>query len=549
MKNEFWDKTLNGIDEKYTDSAAEFLTKETDIEEGRAREIKPVKQKRSGLAAAIGVCATAAAALAVVVGIKAFNAPKNPVAPSDKISMDLADYTADYTLYEKYFEGVWKNTDEQSEKPYLVINHENVFGSLDGEVLFCEAGEECAMTYLEDDARVLFVRDADGTLNRYDCADALSTENGAATYEYADEAESGSSVGTVYYKLLCERREGLSEKLSTMELDFDGQHWTRAGTDKAQIRVYSENNAEISLSAQFTNDEGGARYLKLNLLGDGWDFDNVCEYDILNDKTVLESFGESLNGEFDYGIYESVFMGIWENADSGSEMELSYSKTDIPWENVSSVGYLDGFWVMWGMSGGAGEFLYISEEEPDVMYSAELNGYGTPISKYANDPYNIYYRKEIIPAESAVNICTISGAQGSGEYNSRSLMGYKAVNDYLESVEGFSDVFEAAHADFTDADGVTWSFDDIPCGFVLVGYPNRNLTVFELGTERIRIGVPFIVKGSFDDSIFDTDEGLSEFFENGLQISQFELTFEKTQGEWVFISARRIAESIESNEE
>lgn len=533
MKNEFWDKTLNGIDEKFTDSAAEFLSRESDADEGRAREIKPEK-KRFRLDVLIGICAAAAAVVAVTAAVK-FSKPRgeNPiVTPAKKISMDLSDYTADYSLYEKYFEGVWKNTDDKSEKPYFVLNHENVLGSLDGEVLFCEAGGECAMTYTEDGARVLFVRESDGSLSRYDCADALSTENSAVTYEYADEAESGSCVGTVYYKLLCERRDGLAEKLAALELDYDGQHWTRAGTDKAQIRVYSENDSAISLSAQFTNDSGSARYLRVNLQGDEWDFVGVSEYDIFNDDNTLKTFGEQLLEVFDYGIYENAFMGVWENAESGNEMELSYSKTDIYWSSVSSVGYFDGIWVMWGMSGGAGEFLYISEDEPDVMYSAELGGDGTPISKAAKYPYNIYYRKEIIPAEGAVSICTINGVQGLAGFGEYSLVGYEVVNDYLESLEGFAEVFDAAHADFTDAQGVTWSFDDIPCGYAPVGYPNRVLTVLELGAQRIRLGVPFIVKGSYDQSIFDTDEGLTEFLEKGLEISQFELTFEKTEDGW-----------------
>lgn len=555
MNKELWDKTLDNINSKYTDSAAEFLTREGNVDEGHAEEIKPAQKKRFRLGA-VGVFAAAAAVFAVAVGVKLAGGNKNEIPTSDgistaltstTISTDLSDYTADYSLYEKYFEGVWKNAAEDS-APYFVLNSESVLGSIDSEVLFCEAGGKCAMTYADNGARTLYLRESDSTLYRYDCTDALSMDAPAVTYEYADAAADGASFGTVYYKRLCEQREGFAEVLSATEFERDGALWTRAGTDSAQIRIYSETEEDISLSAQFTNTNGTARYFKLNYQNspEGWTLENVSDYDILSDTTDLNTLGE--RHDIDYSIYENVFMGIWESADSGEVKELSYTQTDVAWASIATIYYEDGYWVMCGMSGGAGQFLIIREDEPDVMYSAENYGYTMTLAEYASEPSFAYYRKAIIPAEGAANLCTIHGAQGIGTYPERSLVGYYVVNDYLDGIEGFAEVFDAAHADFTDADGVEWSFDEIPSGYALVGYPDRKMNVLEISEDRIRLGVPFIVKGSFDESIFDTDEGMEEFWEKGLDISQFELCFTKTDGAWEFTSAQKIVESADSVE-
>ena len=133
-KNEkLWDDALNGIDPKFTDSAAESLMRAESGADGRARELAVPPKKRSRVPVIVGVCAAAAAALAVVVGVR-YIGRDNPLVtsntPSTIINTDFSQYGADYSLFDKYFAGVWKNPAETENYPSLVLNDAAEFGSI-----------------------------------------------------------------------------------------------------------------------------------------------------------------------------------------------------------------------------------------------------------------------------------------------------------------------------------------------------------------------------------------------------------------------------------
>ena len=115
-----------------------------------------------------------------------------------------------------------------------------------------------------------------------------------------------------------------------------------------------------------------------------------------------------------------------------------------------------------------------------------------------------YYRAEILPEYRGGDACLVYGIQGV-PYK-RSLAGYNAVKEYLAGLDGFSEAMEAAYADFTDENGTEWS-TDIPGGYLPIGYPGMHYYAITLTPQRVEIGLPFIIKGSFDAENYDYEEG------------------------------------------
>ena len=528
-----WDDALNGIDPKFTDSAAESLMRAESGADGRARELAVPSKKRSRIPVIVGVCAAAAAALAVVVGVRHIGGD-NPLVssdtPSTAVNTDFSQYGADYSLFDKYFAGVWKNPAETENSPYLVLNDAAEFGSIYEDILFYENNGECSMALMTEDGRDIYVK-RDGRLYRYDYTSGeLDKESYAQVYDYVEAAPAANSCGAVGFAKLCGRHDGLSQFMRGAQLSADGELWTREGTENANVRVYSEEDGALTLSAQFTNEAGTARYFCLDLTGaDGaWEIANVHEYDMASDTRLLyDPDNDPPYNESDWDVFESVFAGVWVS-DSGSSKELSYSQTDLSWERIDGVARVDGGWLIDGFGGGAGEFLYISDSEPDTLYETELWKTDQTRGEY----WTRYYRAEILPEYRGGDACLVYGIQGL-PYQS-SLAGYKVVKEYLAGLEGFSEAMEAAYVDFTDENGTEWSAD-IPGGYLPIGYPGMHYYAITLTPQRVEIGRPFIIKGSFDAENYDYDH----YDPNDLKITDFVLVFENTDGVWKHVDTRR----------
>lgn len=528
-----WDDALNGIDPKFTDSAAESLMRAESGADGRARELAVPPKKRSCVPVIVGVCAAAAAALAVVVGVRHIGGD-NPLVssdtPSTAVNTDFSQYGADYSLFDKYFAGVWKNPAETENSPYLVLNDAAEFGSIYEDILFYENNGEYSMALMTEDGRDIYVK-RDGRLYRYDYTSGeLDKESYAQVYDYVEAAPAANSCGAVGFAKLCGRHDGLSQFMQGAQLSADGELWTRAGTENANVRVYSEEDGALTLSAQFTNEAGTARYFCLDLTGaDGaWEIANVHEYDMASDTRLLyDPDNDPPYNESDWDVFESVFAGVWVS-DSGSSMELSYSQTDLSWERIDGVFKVDGGWLMIGFSGGAGELVYISDKEPDTLYGMILWNGDETWGQY----WYSYHRAEILPEYRGGDACLVYGIQGL-PYQS-SLAGYKVVKEYLAGLEGFSEAMEAAYVDFTDENGTEWS-TDIPGGYLPIGYPGMHYYAITLTPQRVEIGRPFIIKGSFDAENYDYDH----YNPDDLKITDFVLVFENTDGVWKHVDTRR----------
>lgn len=541
-KNEkLWDDALNGIDPKFTDSAAESLMRAESGADGRARELAVPPKKRSRVPVIVGVCAAAAAALAVVVGVR-YIGRDNPLVssetsdtsntsdtPSNAVNTDFSQYGADYSLFDKYFAGVWKNPAETENSPYFVLNDAAELGSIYEDILFYEDDDECSMALMTEDGRDIYVK-RDGRLYRYDYTSGeLDKESYAQVYDYVEAAPAANSFGAAGFAKLCGRHEGLAQFMRGAQLSTDGELWTRAGTENANVRVYSEEDGVLTLSAQFANGKD-RRYFCLDLTGsDGaWEIANVHEYDMASDTTLLyDPDNAAAHNEYDWDVFESVFAGVWVS-DSCSSMELSYSQTDLLWERIDGIARVDGGWLIDGFSGGAGEFLYISDSEPDTLYETELWKTDQTRGEY----WTRYYRAEILPEYRGGDACLVYGIQGV-PYK-RSLAGYNAVKEYLAGLEGFSEAMEAAYADFTDENGTEWS-TDIPGGYLPIGYPGMHYYAITLTPQRVEIGRPFIIKGSFDAENYDYDH----YDPDDLKITDFVLVFENTDGVWKHVDTRR----------
>ena len=524
----FWRDALSGIDERFTDSAAEVLMHGQSGADGHAREIKAPPKKAFRFPAAAGIAAAAAAAVMIAVGVRYVGMNNPPVSGSAVINTDFSQYTHDFALFEKYFAGVWKSTTATDGSPYLVLNEASSFGSIYDELLFLEAGDGCAMAVSAGGTGELYRRSGD-RLFRYDYTGGeLLLDSYAEAYDYVEPAGKAYSFGSVGFAELTSRYEGLSEFLRDAELNADGELWTRAGTETANVRVYSEDAGELTLSAQFTNEAGGARYFCLDLEErDGsWEIAGIHEYDMTTDEHLLYDPERDQNNHCDWDVFESVFAGVWVS-DNGTETELSYSLTDLSWERIDSVGKTDGGWMITGFSGGCGEFLYISENDPDTLYYSELWSNEQTWGEYDER----LRRAQILPEYRGGATCLVYGIQGM-PYK-RSLAGYNALRDYLSGLEGFTEVMDAAYTDFTDENGTEWS-SEIPGGYASIGYPGKHYFPITLTKQRVEIGVPYIVKGSYVEG-GDYDS----FLENSLNITDFVLVFENTDGEWRHISTRR----------
>lgn len=541
-KNEkLWDDALNGIDPKFTDSAAESLMRAESGADGRARELAVPPKKRSRVPVIVGVCAAAAAALAVVVGVR-YIGRDNPLVssdtsdtsntsdtPSNVVNTDFSQYGADYSLFDKYFAGVWKNPAETENSPYFVLNDAAELGSIYEDILFYENSGECSMALMTEDGRDIYVK-RDGRLYRYDYTGGeLDKESYAQVYDYVEAAPAANSCGAVGFAKLCGRHEGLAQFMQGAQLSADGELWTRAGTENANVRVYSEEDGAITLSAQFTNEES-KRYFCLDLTGEdgAWEIAKVYEYDMASDTTLLyDPDKDPAYNVADWDVFESVFAGVWATED-GSSMELSYSQTDLSWERIDGVFKVDGGWLMRGFSGGSGELVYISNKEPDTLYGTLMwNG-----DKTWGQYWYSYHRAEILPEYRGKDACLVYGIQGL-PYQS-SLAGYNVVKEYLAGLDGFSEAMEAAYADFTDENGTEWS-TDIPGGYLPIGYPGMHYYAITLTPQRVEIGRPFIIKGSFDAENYDYDH----YDPDDLKINDFVLVFENTDGVWKHVDTRR----------
>ena len=541
-KNEkLWDDALNGIDPKFTDSAAESLMRAESGADGRARELAVPPKKRSRVPVIVGVCAAAAAALAVVVGVR-YIGRDNPLVssdtsdtsntsdtPSNVVNTDFSQYGADYSLFDKYFAGVWKNPAETENSPYFVLNDAAELGSIYEDILFYENSGECSMALMTEDGRDIYVK-RDGRLYRYDYTGGeLDKESYAQVYDYVEAAPAANSCGAGGFAKLCGRHEGLAQFMQGAQLSADGELWTRAGTENANVRVYSEEDGAITLSAQFTNEES-KRYFCLDLTGEdgAWEIAKVYEYDMASDTTLLyDPDKDPAYNVADWDVFESVFAGVWATED-GSSMELSYSQTDLSWERIDGVFKVDGGWLMRGFSGGSGELVYISNKEPDTLYGTLMwNG-----DKTWGQYWYSYHRAEILPEYRGKDACLVYGIQGL-PYQS-SLAGYNVVKEYLAGLDGFSEAMEAAYADFTDENGTECS-TDIPGGYLPIGYPGMHYYAITLTPQRVEIGRPFIIKGSFDAENYDYDH----YDPDDLKINDFVLVFENTDGVWKHVDTRR----------
>lgn len=541
-KNEkLWDEALNGIDPKFTDSAAESLMRAQDGADGRARELAVPPKKRSRVPVIVGVCAAAAAALAVVVGVR-YIGRDNPLVsretsdtsntsdtPSNVVNTDFSQYSADYSLFDKYFAGVWKNPAETENSPYFVLNDAAELGSIYEDILFYENSGECSMALMTEDGRDIYVK-RDGRLYRYDYTSGeLDKESYAQVYDYVEAAPAANSFGAAGFAKLCGRHEGLAQFMRGAQLSADGELWTRAGTETANVRVHSEEDGALTLSAQFANGKD-RRYFCLDITGtDGaWEIANVHEYDMASDTTLLyDPDNDPAYNVADWDVFESVFAGVWVS-DSGSSMELSYSQTDLFWERINGVFKVDGGWLMIGFSGGAGELVYISDKEPDTLYGTLMWNGDETWGQY----WYSYHRAEILPEYRGGDACLVYGIQGV-PYK-RSLAGYNVVKEYLAGLDGFSGAIEAAYVDFTDENGTEWS-TDIPGGYLPIGYPGMHYYAITLTPQRVEIGRPFIIKGSFDEENYDYDH----YDPSDLKITDFVLVFENTDGVWKHVDTRR----------
>lgn len=524
----FWRDALSGIDARFTDSAAEALMREQSGADGHAREIKAPPKKAFRFPAAAGIAAAAAAAVMITVGVRFVGRNNPPVSGSAVINTDFSQYTGDHVLFEKYFAGVWKSTSVTDGSPYLVLNEASSLGSIYDEVLFLETDDGCAMAVSAGGARELYLRSG-GRLYRYDYTGGeLLEDSYAEVYDYIEPAGEAYSYGAEGFSELAARHEGLSEFLREAELTADGELWTRAGTETANVRVYSEDGGELTLSAQFTNEAGDARYFCLDLEASGgsWEIAGIHDYDMTADEHLLYDPERDQNNHCDWDVFESVFAGVWVS-DSGTETELSYSLTDLMWERIDSVGKTDGGWMITGFSGGCGEFLYISENDPDTLYYSELWSNEQTWGEYDDR----LRRSQILPEYRGGETCLVYGIQGM-TYK-RSLAGYNALREYLSGLEGFTEVMDAAYTDFTDENGTEWS-SEIPGGYALIGYPGKHYFPITLSKQRVEIGVPYIVKGSYVEG-GDYDS----FLGNSLNITDFVLVFENTDGTWRHISTRR----------
>lgn len=525
-----WNEALDGIDPRFTDSAAESLMRAESGADGRAVELTVPHKKRSRLPAIAGVCAAAAAAVAVVVGVRF--AGKNGIltASTQIVNTDFSEYSADYTLFNKYFAGVWKNSAETDGSPYLVLNEASGLGSVYNDVLFFEEGSECSMAVTTAGGSDIYLKSG-GRLYRYEyTGGVLDRADSAEVYDYVEEAGAAASYGAIGFGELCGRHEGLEQFMQGAQLTADGEKWTREGTENANVRVYSESGEELTLSAQFTNEAGAARYFCLDLKANGgsWEIAKVYEYDMAANTTLLYDSERDQNNYFDWDVFESVFAGIW-TGDSGT-VELSYSYTQLPWARMDSAEKVDGGWMITGFSGGCGQFLYISENDPDTLYYSELWNNEQTWSEYQY----CYHRAQILPEYRGSETCLVYGIQGV-PYR-RSLAGFIAVREYLSGLEGFNEAMEAAYVDFTDESGTEWS-TDIPSGYLPIGYPDEHYYAITLTKQRVELGLPFIIKGSFDENSYDFDN----FSDEDLKITDFVLVFENINGEWKHTETRRDA--------
>lgn len=528
----FWETVMNNIDSELADHAAERMTrvggvKTEDIPEegGEAVEIKPTGKGKSRLPVYLAIGA-AAAAVAVTVGLTIKE--RTPVPISDNSASSESgdtveiEWTTDLALFEEYFMARWENPDyeykgENTDPPFLELDYGGDFGNicLGEQARFHETDKGCYMLTGGDNPQLYFVNK-----DKTELIDQTEDSDGVR-YVRAGEAELPLTLGSLGILKISEQTGIPLESLSGCEFtDSAGRTWLRNGnapTDGGNILVWSAENSFVASMPFHTEDENGnvseTGYFKVTFTqsGDEWAIWHAYEYDIrFNNRKAFDVIPEDVY--FDSAIFEQVFAGEWRGRVSNSDvttetvLNLDYhsdlTQSYAPFERYDRCYQGKDGWFMEGFSGGAGQLLFVPNDDPETMYY-----YMDIDSTTALAEPDVVYRRTAYPSCSDLAL-----------YGKLNALGAKQLNLYLEqNEEGFAQALEQA-ATFEDEEG-EWTYADIATSSRIAP---RNIFLLELSEERIQLGVPFVAAG----------ERYDEF---GMQFSKFQvLVFEKQNGEWRF---------------
>lgn len=526
-KRKFWETVMNNIDSDLADRAAERMTrvggvKTEDIPEegGAAVEIKPTGKSKSRLPVYLAIGA-AAAAVAVMVGLTIKQRSPLPISDNSASSEsgDTVDieWTTDLALFEEYFMARWENPDyeykgENSDPPFLELDYGSDFGNicLGEQAKFHETDEGCYMLTGGDNPRLYFVNK-----DKTELFDQTEDSEGVR-YVRAGEAKLPLTLGSLGMLKISEQTGIPLESLNSCEFtDSGGRTWLRNGnapTDGGNILVWSAENNFVASMPFHAEDENGnvseTGYFKVTFEQSGgeWLITHAAEYDIKsNTNKALDVIPEDIY--FDSAIFEQVFAGEWRGIlylgdyttvlDYHSDLTQSYA----PFERYDRCYQGKDGWYMEGFSGGAGQLLFVPEDDPETMYFyLDIDSFTT-----LAEPTFVYHRT----AYPSYNDLAL--------YGKLNALGAKQLNLYLEqNEEGFAKALEQA-AVFEDEEG-EWTYADIVTSSRIAP---RKIFLLELSEQRIELGVPFVAAERYD--------------EFGMQISQFQLlVFEKENGEWRF---------------
>ena len=211
--------------------------------------------------------------------------------------------------------------------------------------------------------------------------------------------------------------------------DVNGNKWERNISPSTQalldpIVLHEKTDERMTFSAKFCPaDEqptaDNVRYFCLTADLTSGEEPVLCTYDIDEDDTVIDTKQPSRTNFysdtlcFDPTAFEKYFMGSWTNEDNFSPESISMTYNDslvIFGENSMPDVYLtEGGAYLTCTAGGAGQFFFVSEDDPDTMYYyMDFN----TLENTARNDYDEVFHRTGYPDYSDLTISGIITRQG-----------------------------------------------------------------------------------------------------------------------------------------